>query len=177
MNNYFSKIRTERLLLRRLKQSDWEVISYLRSDTDINRFVKRSSAESKEKALEFISKISNGIKKQDIYYWSISEKGNSEMIGSICLWNFSEGKETAEIGYDLCHKFQQKGIMNEALKSVLNFGFNDLNIEVIEAFTHKENLSSKKLLERNKFNLIQGKKDEHNQNNIIYEIKKTTNNK
>ncbi len=62
-NNYIPKIKTERLLLRELKQSDWEVISYLRSDIDVNRFVKRPSAESKEKALEFISKISNGIKK------------------------------------------------------------------------------------------------------------------
>jgi len=170
--NYLPKIKTERLLLRELKQSDWEVISYLRSDQIVNKFVKRPSAETKEKALAFISKISDGIKKQNIYYWSISEKSNPEMVGSICLWNFSKDKKTAEIGYDLNPKFQQKGIMNEALKSVLEFGFENLKLEVIEAFTHKENASSKKLLERNKFKLIRGRKDEDNKDNIIYEIKK-----
>lgn len=173
MNYSISKIKTERLLLRELKQTDWDVISYLRSDTDVNKFVKRPGAESKEKALEFISKISTGIKKQNIYYWSITEKSNPKMIGSICLWNFSEDKKTAEIGYDLNPEFQQKGIMNEALKSVLIFGFKNLNLETITAFTHKENLSSKKLLEKNKFKLMQERKDSHNKNNIIYEIKKS----
>lgn len=172
--NYIPKIKTDRLLLRELKKSDWEVISYLRSDQDINKFVKRPSAETKEKALEFISKISNGIKKQNFYYWSVSEKSNLEMIGSVCLWNFSEDKKTAEIGYDLSPKFQGKGIMNEALKSVLKFGFKNLKLEAIEAFTHKENVSSKKLLERNKFKLIQGRKDDDIKDNIIYEIKKAS---
>ena len=173
--SYFPKIKTERLLLRELKQSDWEVISYLRSNLDVNKFVKRSSAETKAKALEFISKISNGIKKQNFYYWSVSEKSNIEMIGSVCLWNFSEDKKTAEIGYDLNPKFQRKGIMNEALKSVLKFGFKNLKLETIVAFTHKENISSKKLLERNRFKMIQERKDEHNKDNIIYEIKNASN--
>ena len=170
--NDLPRIKTERLLLRELKQSDWEAISYLRSDLDVNKFVKRSSAETKEKALGFISKINRGLKNQNFYYWSISEKSNPEMIGSICLWNFSEDKKTAEIGYDLSTKSQRKGIMNEALKSVLKFGFKNLELETIEAFTHKENVSSKKLLERNKFKLIQSREDEHNKDNVIYEIKK-----
>lgn len=170
--NYIPKIKTKRLLLRELKQSDWEVISYLRSNLDVNKFVKRPSAETKKKALEFISKISNGTKKQNFYYWCVSEKSNIEMIGSVCLWNFSKDKKTAEIGYDLNPKFQRKGIMNEALKSVLKFGFKNLKLETIEAFTHNENVSSKKLLERNKFKLIQERKDEHNKDNIIYELKK-----
>ena len=173
--NYIPKIKTERLLLRDLKQSDWEVISYLRSDLVVNKFIKRPSAESKKKALEFISKINSGIKKQNFYYWSISEKSNPKMIGSVCLWNFSKDKKTAEIGYDLSPEFQRKGIMNEVLKSVLKFGFKNLKLESIEAFTHKENISSKKLLEKNNFKLMQGRKDEHNKDNIIYEIIKLSN--
>lgn len=39
--------------------------------------------------------------------------------------------------------------MNEVLKSVLKFGFKNLKLETIVAFTHKENISSKKLLEIN----------------------------
>lgn len=114
--NEFPEIKTERLLLRKLKPADWEMISYLRSDKDINEFVKRPSAESKEKAMEFISKINDGINNQSLYYWTITEMNNIKMIGSICLWNFSKDKKIAEIGYDLSPKFQGKGIMNESLK-------------------------------------------------------------
>ena len=170
--NNFLEITTERLFLRRLKQSDWEMISYLRSDKEVNKFVKRPNADSKEKALEFISKTNKGIDDQNLYYWTITEKNSPEMIGSICLWNLSKDRKTAEVGYDLSPKFQGKGIMNESLRSILEFGFKNLNLDFIEAYTQKNNESSKKLLERNGFILIPDKKDEDNHENIIYEIKK-----
>ena len=170
--NNFLEITTERLFLRRLKQSDLEMISYLRSDKEVNKFVKRPNADSKEKALEFISKTNKGIDDQNLYYWTITEKNSPEMIGSICLWNLSKDRKTAEVGYDLSPKFQGKGIMNESLRSILEFGFKNLNLDFIEAYTQKNNESSKKLLERNGFILIPDKKDEDNHENIIYEIKK-----
>ena len=62
--------------------------------------------------------------------------------------------------------------MNESLKNVTEFGFQKLNLNLIEAYTHQQNTGSTKLLERNGFNLVKGKKDEHNADNIIYELKK-----
>ena len=166
--NNFLELKTKRLLLRRLNESDWKMISYLRSDKEINKFVTRSSAESKEQALEFITKINNSIENQKLFYWTITEKKNNQMIGSICLWNFSKDRRIAEVGYDLSPKFQGKGIMDESLKSILDFGFKNLNLDIIEAYTHKNNEPSKKLLEKNKFKLVVGKNDEGNQDNIIY---------
>ena len=173
--NHFTKINTERLLLRRPKETDWEMISYLRSDKEVNEFVKRPSAESKEKALEFISKTNLGIDGDNVFYWVITERDNDQMIGSICLWNFSKDRKIAEVGYDLSPKFQRQGIMNEALVSVLAYGFENLHLNLIEAYTHRKNESSKKLLERNQFILIKSMKDEHNQDNVIYELKKVAN--
>jgi ribosomal-protein-alanine N-acetyltransferase len=169
-DNNLTEIQTERLLLRRLENSDWEMISFLRSDKIVNQFVKRPNAETKEEALEFIEKIKTGIDNRNLYYWKITEK--NKMIGSICLWNFSKDHKTAEIGYDLSPNYQGKGIMNESLKNVTEFGFRELNLNIIEAYTHRQNTSSTKLLERNGFNLVEGKKDEHNTDNIIYELKK-----
>ncbi len=170
--NHFPEIKTERLSLRRLKQSDWEMISYLRSDRVVNKFVKRPNADTKEKALEFISKINTGIDERNLYYWVITEMNSDQMIGSICLWNLPIDQTTAEVGYDLSPKFQGKGIMNESLQCILEFGFKILNLDLIEAYTHKKNKNSKKLLERNRFKLVVNKRDEDNQDNIIYEVKK-----
>lgn len=170
--NVFQEITTERLLLRRLKKSDWAVVSYLRSDKEVNKFVKRPNADSKEKALEFISKTNKGIDDKNLYQWAITKKNDIEMIGSICLWNFSKDRKTAEVGYDLSPKFQRKRIMDESLKSILQFGFMNLNLDFIEAYTQKNNESSKKLLVRNGFILVPDKKDVDNHDNIIYEIKR-----
>lgn len=172
MNKYkFQEIQTERLLLTHLNDADWATISYLRSDKEINQFVKRPNADTKEKALEFIAKIKSGIEQHSLYYWKITQNKFPEMIGSICLWNFSEDQKTAEIGYDLSLKYQQQGFMNESLQGVINFGFHTLNLNLIEAYTHKDNLGSRKLLERNGFVYIEGKKDTDNEDTVVYELK------
>ncbi len=116
--------------------------------------------------------IKKAFKNNQSYYWVITEQPNPQMIGSICLWNFSEDRKYAEVGYDLSPQFQGKGMMTEALQSVLNFGFQHLHLHSIEAFTHHQNENSKKLLKINGFQLIKGKKDEDNLDNIIYEIKR-----
>ena len=92
------------------------------------------------------------------------------MIGSISLWNFSEDKKTGEVGYDLSTKHHNTGVMSEALKCVLNYGFNTLQLDKIEAFTHRDNEPSKKLLIKHNFNLIEHRKDVGNLNNIIFEL-------
>ena len=147
--NNFPEIQTERLSLRRLNKSDWEMISYLRTDKNVNAFVKRSSAETKEKALEFIQRIAAEFENQNSIYWKITEQNTDKMIGSICLWNFSKDRKTAEVGYDLSPDHQGKGIMTESLNRIAEFGFQKLNLELIEAFTHRKNENSKKLLQRN----------------------------
>ncbi|MFT5915664.1 MAG: ribosomal-protein-alanine N-acetyltransferase [Bacteroidia bacterium] len=73
-SSQFPTIETERLVLRRLVESDWRMISYLRSDKEVNQFVERSSAESKEKALGFISKTNLEIENNALLYWVMTEK-------------------------------------------------------------------------------------------------------
>ncbi|WP_420572839.1 GNAT family N-acetyltransferase [Kordia sp.] len=169
--NTFPEIQTERLLLRRLQVSDWEVVSYIRSDKKMNEFIKRPIDPSKEAALKFITRINNNIDTNTVYHWVITKQNDPKMIGSICLWNFSEDKKTAEVGYDLSTAFQGKGIMNETLKTILEFGFHTLQLDTIEAYTDRRNESSKRLLEKNQFSIVLGKKDSDNEDNIVYEIK------
>ena len=57
----------------------------------------------------------------------------------------------AEIGYRLHPAQHGKGIMNEALKAVLDYGFNVMNLHSVEANTNPGNKESISLLERNGF--------------------------
>lgn len=105
--------------------------------------------------------------------WGITILGDTAIIGTICLWNFSEDYKTAEAGYNMNPDFQGKGIMSEALKGVLDYGFNSLNLDKVTAYTHNANEASKKLLKRNGFNLVEGEIDEGNLSNMIFDILKT----
>jgi len=168
----FTPLATPKLQLRALETHDWEEISYLRSDVQMNQYVSRSSARNKKEALAFIYKIQKGIRNKEILYWSICYKDKPKMIGSICLWHFSKDGTTAEVGYDLATNAQGKGIMDEALKRLIDHAFNQLGLKKIEAFTHKDNAKSLALLKRNHFCLNPQQWDKTNKNNVVLDLAK-----
>tara|TARA_B100000767_G_C19663735_1_gene492174 strand:+ start:84 stop:632 length:549 start_codon:yes stop_codon:yes gene_type:complete len=171
----FPEINTERLILRKIEESDSDVILFLRSDKIVNKFIDRPENRKTKNifdAINHIKKLNTETVNNKSFSWGITLKNEPKIIGTICLWNFSKDYKTAEVGYDLNPLFQRKGIMNEALKSVVNFGFTTLRLEKIEAFTHVQNENSQKLLVRNRFYLAKDKKDKDNFSNILFEIKK-----
>jgi len=171
----FPVIKTERLTLREIKESDSDVILYLRSDKSINKFINRPEnrrTKNISDAINHIKKLNAETKNNKSVSWGITINDNPKIIGTICLWNFSKDYKTAEVGYDLNPNFQKKGIMSESLKSVVNFGFIDLSVDKIEAFTHIQNENSKKLLVKNGFSIIEDRKDNDDLSNVVFEIRK-----
>jgi len=169
----FPELTSERLFLRQIAQADSDVILFLRSDKAVNKYIERPESrktKNKADAIKFITGLHEAAKNNKSISWGITLKNNPEIIGTICLWNFSENNKTAEIGYDLNPLFHKKGIMNEALKQVIDFGFKQLKLQKIEAFTHFKNQTSKKLLINNGFHLMDNRSDEDNPANVIFEI-------
>lgn len=167
----FPFLTSERLLLRNVLESDSLAILNLRSNDLVIKYIARPKMKTKEEALKFILDRKKDNAENKVYYWGITLKSNEKLIGTICLWNFSEDKKYAEIGYDLLPKYHHKGFMNEALINVLEFGFKEKNITTIEAFTSYKNISSIKLLEKNSFKLQKERRDEGFPNNRIYTLK------
>lgn len=149
----FPILKTNRLLLRKLRKSDFKAIRILRSDESVNKYLNRIPAASNEDAIEFIKKIQKGILNGEYLYWAIILKDSNSLIGAIGLWNFSEKEMEAEIGFELIPMYQNKGLMTEALTVVVEYGLNIIKLRKINAFTHKENLSSKRLLLKSNFQL------------------------
>jgi ribosomal-protein-alanine N-acetyltransferase len=150
----FPNLTTARLLLRQLNAGDDNEIFRLRSNDSVNKYLNRPKANSIDEARAFINKINNGIQNNESLYWGITHKENSTLIGTICLWNISKENGTADIGYELIPEYQGKGIMQEALLKVAEFGFNILKLKAIEACTHPGNEGSIKLLTKNDFKKI-----------------------
>lgn len=136
----FPELLTERLRLRALKTVDWKEVLFLRSNPQINAFIRRPLARqtnTKTQAFEFIDRINGVNNTKEWFYWCINLKEDPKTIGTICLWNFDSQSETAALGYDLHPEFQGKGFMSEAIQIVLDFGFDRLNKVQIEAFLIK----------------------------------------
>lgn len=160
-------ILTDKLKLKIVEKSDAKNIHALRTNPEVSKFIKRDLNKSLLEIENFIEE-----KNKTDYFFKINPKENNEFAGTIAIWNINREKKYAELGYELLPNYQNKGIMTNAIKEILNFAFNELNFETIEAFTDKENLSSRKLLEKIGFKLVKNKVDEKNLNNVIYQITK-----
>jgi ribosomal-protein-alanine N-acetyltransferase len=80
--------------------------------------------------------------------WAITLKNEPKLIGTIVYWNIIKEKDEAEVGYELLPQWHGKGIMQEALSKVIEFGFTTLGIKTIVADPKAGNQRSVKLLEK-----------------------------
>ena len=163
---------TKRLAFKYTDLEDAALVFALRSSPIVRKYIMQPLAKKEEEAITHINKLIYNLNENIAIAWTLIDKTSIEKIGSICLWNFSEDKKTAEVGYDLLPDYFNKGYMSEALEAVIHFGFNKFNLNTIEAFTHIENEPSKKVLEKNGFMFQPERKDEGFPKNVIYTLEK-----
>ncbi len=143
----FPNLTTEKLILRQFEMADENEVYLLRSSDEVNRFIDRPRANSIDDARKFIEKITLGEYK-DAFIWAIERKDKKGFVGSVCLLRFVPESNSAEVGYEMLPAFQGKGIVQEAVKKILEYGFQVLGLDTINAVIHPDNIKSIKLAER-----------------------------
>ena len=147
----FPILTTERLTLRQLTINDEQEIFTLRSDREINKYLDRPRANTIDDAKDFIIRVIENINKNDSLYWAITFSDKNILVGTICLYSFSDEHDGCEIGYELLTNFQGQGIIKEAVEKVIDYAFNTIKVQKIEACFHRDNQRSINLLEKFSF--------------------------
>lgn len=147
----FPELHTDRLRLRELTFEDTAQLLAIRSNDDINRYIGRSSVQTAEAVNEFIAARRKDRADKQGVYWGIELKHSGKLIGAICYWNLNEEAISAEIGYELLPSEQGKGLMKEAIDSVIAYGFDEMQLDTITASLSPANVRSVRLLERHLF--------------------------
>lgn len=168
--NPFPVLTTERLILRKISLDDDKAIYLERSNAIVNKYIARTPPADITEAQAWITRINKSIDEGQNVNWAITLKDSGTFIGLICLWNFSEDRTIAETGYELNPDYHGQGYMNEALNCILNFGFANLKLLMIEAFTQKGNSNSIALLNKNGFVHDLSRIDEEFPLNAIYTL-------
>ena len=146
----FPILTTEHLILRQIRIEDLNEFFILKSDERLLKYYN-AKAKTYEEAHRKLQQLNEDIIKNESITWGITLKSENKLIGSICFWNISEENFKAEIGYELMLNWQGRGIMQAAINSVIEYGFKNMKLQLIEAFPNPNNLKSVKLLERNNF--------------------------
>jgi len=147
----FPKLETERLAL--VYPSDDYLADYFEMHNHIenNKYLNRKLFNSKAEAHQKLEKLRKGISAEEYLFWIITTKVSKEAIGSICLWNYNEKTQQAEIGYELIYKYTGQGYMREALMALKKYVWNSTKFVSLVAYTNPKNLKSIALLSKNGF--------------------------
>lgn len=144
----FPVLQTERLVLRKIEISDAPQLFLLRSNTGVMEYLDRPMAQHINDAVDLIHKITDSLKTNDGITWAITLKNDPGLIGTIGYWRIIKDHFRAEIGYMLDLAYQRKGFMQEAMRTVLDFGFSEMKLHSVEANVNPANAASARLLER-----------------------------
>ncbi len=149
--NPFPVLTTPRLTLRQPFATDRDDVFLLRSNPELMRFIPRVIAKTPDDAEKLIQQFNNYIYANEAITWLIVKNDSPRVIGTVGYIRIDKDNHRAEIGYMLDSESQGQGLMDEALKAAINFGFNTLKLHSIEALVNPLNEASGKVLLNNGF--------------------------
>lgn len=142
-------IETKRCRLRRITPDDYsvmyekwakleEVCKYypFNPTNDINAY--------KDKVRQWSLNYESGI----YFHWVIEWKGTGELIGTINLGNVETSCMMSDTCYMLSPDFWNQGIMTEVLMAVLDYAFDEIGLNRVQAEVFAGNSASSAVLEK-----------------------------
>lgn len=145
MAETFPTLHTSRLDLVEIKQEHLEDIFKLFSDNSVTKFYNVVTLNKEEEAQKYIDWFRSRFAEDAGIRWGISLKGHKNIIGTAGFNNWTLNHK-ANLGYDLQSDFWNKGYVTEALEAVIDFGFQELDINRIEAEVMPGNTASERVL-------------------------------
>ncbi len=147
----FPIITTERLVLRQITNDDVDDVFAFRSNKEAMQYISRPIATTTEDALRVITLMSDFYANEKGISWGICFKDTNKVIGTIGYVHIDTSNFRAEIGYMLHPAYHRQSIMQEAIKPVIDFGLNTMQLHSIEATVAPENIASRNILLKNGF--------------------------
>ena len=141
-------LETDRLILRKMTLDDAEAVFAYASDPEVSRYViweTHRSVEDSKACLELVlEKYRNGGDPD----WGIVYKGDHCFVGTCGIVGVNAEHARAELGYALSRDYWGRGIMVEAVRAMIRFGFERMDLNRIEARCIIENTASARVMEK-----------------------------
>jgi len=147
----FPVLETECLLLRRITNDDVREVFELRSNPETMKYIPRPLVKTDEEALAHIAMIDSKIETNEGINWAVTLKGNSKMLGFMGHYRIQRENFRSEIGYMILPEYSGIGIVTEAIKAIVEYGFSEMGLHSVEAVIDPENFASEKALLKNGF--------------------------
>ncbi len=142
------KLESSRLFFRAIKRSDLDDIYEYSSNPKTSQYLLWSPHQSISTTKEFIEIVLSKYKSGDYNDWAIVYKKTGKMIGTCGFTRIDQDNRLVEIGYVLNPDFWGKGLATEAVERVLEFAFEVMNVNRVEAKFMFGNEASLKVMKK-----------------------------
>ncbi|WP_394493846.1 GNAT family N-acetyltransferase [Shewanella sp. ENK2] len=137
---------TDRLIIRLLEEGDRDFFVSLYTDPKIMRHIGEPFSEEKaNSSFKTAIKLNTEIPIKQLL-WVINDKSSRETCGIQNLSFHYEDKGKAEAGLILARKAQGRFYPEEALVGMVNYGFTQLGLSSIYAYSSVRNRASKRVV-------------------------------
>ncbi|MEB3398975.1 GNAT family N-acetyltransferase [Flavobacterium psychrophilum] len=153
-------LETDRLMLRPFELSDAEALFDMDKNPEVHNYLWQKPVTKIEEVYEYIKMVRQQYLENNIGRFSTIIKETGELIGWTGIKfvnNHIENGNTNfyDYGYRLNEKFWNKGYATEASMAWLDYGFNQMKIEKMNAYTHFDNGASNHILQKVGMNFIE----------------------
>ncbi|WP_017379152.1 GNAT family N-acetyltransferase [Paenisporosarcina sp. TG-14] len=142
----YPRLETKRLQLIELNKSHASTLFKQFSREDVTRYYGMDPFVEVEQAEKMIQSFSTNFERKQSIRWGLQVKETEELVGTIGLNNLQLWSKKCEVGYDLHPDYWSKGYIKEALRAVLPYCFEELNLSRVGATTFPANKASWQLL-------------------------------
>ncbi|MGG4489422.1 GNAT family N-acetyltransferase [Metabacillus idriensis] len=142
----FPHLETDRLKLRSIENSDAVKLFEYFSNREVTKYYGMDSFKTLEEAETLIHTFQIGYQSNKLIRWGIELKETNELIGTCGFHALSQKYKRAEVGYEISHLHWKKGYATEAIKTILDFGFEEMEMIRIGAVVLLANSPSRRVL-------------------------------
>ncbi len=144
----FPVLETERMILREILMEDGPGILAIRGDYEVTKYNGGMNYTRLDQAQALIASIRDAYRDKRSVRWGMTLKGDDSVIG-MCGYNYWVRTDfRASVGYDLARAYWGSGLMPEALRAILAFGFEQMALNRVEADASENNRQSMRVLEK-----------------------------
>jgi ribosomal-protein-alanine N-acetyltransferase len=139
---------TNRLFLRKLSMEDASDMFEYASDPQVSRYTVWEPHDSLDCTRTFIKSVIEGYHANEPEPWGIFYKQAGKLIGTAGFFDYNMKEGTSEIHYAISRAYWGKGLMTEAVREIIRYGFENLQLKTITAKCMVNNLSSEKVMQK-----------------------------
>ncbi|MFR5794331.1 MAG: GNAT family N-acetyltransferase [Christensenellales bacterium] len=137
-----------RLTLRRMTMKDAKDVFEYSRDADVARHVLWSAQKDIGEAKDYCRYMTRRYRADEPSSWGIVDKKTGHLVGTIGYMNYDMDNASVEIGYSLAKWMWNGGYMTEALRRVIDYTFDAMDINRIEAQHELDNPASGRVMEK-----------------------------